>query len=85
MIASIRRVEQALGDGVKRLNGAEAAQLPVARRSIVAAAAIRAGEIFSADNLTTKRAGAGISAARWDEILGRPAPRPFAPDECIEL
>jgi N,N'-diacetyllegionaminate synthase len=85
MIQSIRRVEQALGDGIKRPSPGEIENLSAARRAIVAAVAIRAGERFSPDNVTTKRAGAGMSSARWDEILGRTAPRDFAVDECIEL
>jgi sialic acid synthase SpsE len=51
----------------------------------VAARAIRAGERFSEDNITAKRPGTGLSPMRWDEVLGRKAPRDFAPDELIEL
>jgi N,N'-diacetyllegionaminate synthase len=77
-------VEQALGDGIKRASASELENRPVARKSIVASRAIQAGELFSAENMTTKRPGSGISPMRWDEIIGRTAPRDFAADEFIE-
>lgn len=85
MVAAIRNIEQALGDGIKRPSPSEAKNRPVARRSLVAAREIRAGETFSESNLAVKRPGTGLSPMRWDEVLGHRAPRDFAPDELIEL
>lgn len=85
MVAAIRNIEQALGDGIKRPSASEAKNKPVARKSLVAACAIRAGELFSASNLAVKRPGTGLSPMRWDEILGRKAPRDFAADDLIEI
>ena len=85
MVAAIRNIEVALGDGIKHLTPSEARNKPVARKSLVASQAIKAGEVFSAQNITTKRPGTGISPMRWDEIIGRTALRDFAADELIEL
>jgi N-acetylneuraminate synthase len=86
MVAGIRNVDAALGgDGIKRPSPSETGNRAIARKSIVAARAIAAGEAFSADNLATKRPGTGISPMRWDEVIGKPAPRAFAPDELIAL
>lgn len=85
MVAGIRNVEAALGDGIKRPTPSEAKNRPIARKSLVAARAIRVGEQFSADNVAVKRPGTGISPMRWDDVMGRPAKRDFAPDELIEL
>ncbi len=85
MVASIRIVERALGDGVKRPSAAELGNTVAARKSIVAARDIAAGETLSAENLTTKRPATGISPMRWDEIVGTSAIRAFAQDEAIEL
>jgi N,N'-diacetyllegionaminate synthase len=85
MIAAIRNIEQALGDGVKRPSAGEAMNKPAARKSLVAARSIRAGETFSAANLAAKRPGTGVSPMRWDEVIGRKAPRDFAADELIDL
>jgi sialic acid synthase SpsE len=58
---------------------------PAARKSLVAAREIRAGETFSAANLAAKRPGTGVSPMRWDEVIGRKARRDFAADELIDL
>jgi N,N'-diacetyllegionaminate synthase len=85
MVAAIRNIEIALGDGIKRLTPSEAKNKPIARKSLVANSAIKAGEAFSAENITTKRPSTGISPMRWDEVIGRTSPRDFAADELIEL
>jgi N,N'-diacetyllegionaminate synthase len=85
MVDAIRNVEVALGDGVKRPSPSELKNKPIARKSLVAIRAIRAGESFSADNIGTKRPGTGISPMRWDEVIGRIALRDFYVDELIEL
>lgn len=86
MVRAIRNIEIALGgDGIKRPSPSEAKNRAIARKSLVAARPIAEGEIFSADNLTAKRPGTGISPMRWDEVVGRAAPRAFDFDELIAL
>lgn len=85
MVDGIRNIERALGDGIKRPSSSELKNKPIARKSIVASRNIKVGELFSTENLGTKRPGTGISPMRWDEVIGRPAPRDFATDELIEL
>lgn len=85
MVQSIRNIEKALGDGIKRPSPSELKNKPIARKSIVAACPIRAGDTFSEENLIVKRPGSGISPMRWDEVIGRTASRDFSEDELIEL
>lgn len=85
MARAIRNIEQAMGDGLKRPTPSEAKNKAVARKSLVAAKPIRAGEQFTTENLSVKRPGTGISPMRWDEVLGRVAERDFVIDELIEL
>lgn len=84
MVQGIRAIERALGDGIKRPTTSERANLPIVRKSIVAARAIQAGEPFTAANITPKRPGTGISPMHWDALIGRNATRAYAPDELIE-
>ena len=86
MVIAIRNVQRALGDGVKRpASSRELGNRNAARKSIVAARPIAAGEVFTEDNLTTKRPGTGISPMRWPEIIGKTAKRAFAENDLIEL
>jgi N,N'-diacetyllegionaminate synthase len=85
MVRAIRDVERALGDGVKRPSPGELVNVVAARKSIVAARDISAGETLTEENLAAKRPGDGVSAARWDDVVGRRALRDFRRDEKIEV
>jgi N,N'-diacetyllegionaminate synthase len=85
MVSAIRNIEQALGDGVKDVTTSERKNKQVARKSIVAAQHIKAGDIFTEQNITAKRPGDGISPMKWDEVIGQRAQRDFVVDEAIEL
>ena len=85
MVSAIRNIDIALGNGVKVPSDSERKNIPVARRSIVAACKIVAGELFSEQNLTTKRPGTGISPMRWHDFIGKTANRNYEKDELIEL
>ncbi len=85
MVAMIRNIELALGDGIKRVTASEGRNRDVARKSLVASRPIRAGERYSAANLAVRRPGTGVSPMRWEEVLGCPAPRDFSVGEAIEL
>ena len=85
MVESIRHVEDAFGDGIKRPMEVEKKNAKVARKSIVAKCEIKKGEVFSEENITTKRPGTGVSPMKWKEVLGSKAIRDFGKDELIEL
>ncbi|MDC1208360.1 N-acetylneuraminate synthase [Litorivicinus sp.] len=85
MVRAIRNIEQAMGDGIKRPSQSEAKNRAIARKSLVAARSISAGELFTSDNVTVKRPGTGISPMCWDEVMGRVAARNFSVDEFISL
>ena len=85
MVSSIRHIERTLGSAEKHVSPSERANIEVARKSIVAARDIAAGEEFTEENITVKRPGNGISPMLWDEVLGRKAPRAFVADSLITL
>lgn len=85
MVAAIRQVEQALGDGSKRAAASELGNRGVARKSIVAATAISAGAVLTEDLLACKRPGGGLSPMAWWDVLGTVATRDYAADEPIEV
>ena len=84
MVLAVRNIEKALGDGVKEPTEVELKNRLVARKSIIAARDIKKGEVFTEDNLTTKRPGSGISPMKWNEVIGRKAGRDYEEDEMID-
>jgi N,N'-diacetyllegionaminate synthase len=85
MVRAVRNIEQAMGDGIKRPSPSEAKNKSIARKSLVAAKPIVAGDLFTLENVTVKRPGTGISPMRWDEVKGKVARRDFKLDEFISL
>jgi len=83
MVSAIRNVEKALGDGIKTPSPSELKNRPVARKSIVAAQVIAAGEKFTNNNLTVKRPGTGVSPMLWDKVIGQVAQKDYEEDELI--
>ena len=84
MIRAIRNIEQAMGDGIKRPSASETPNKVVARKSLVAAEPIQAGEALTEANVAVKRPGDGISPMHWDEVIGRVVAREYQVDEPIE-
>lgn len=85
MVEGIRKIEQALGDGIKQMSVSEKGNRLVVRKSIVALKKIKKGEKFSETNLTTKRPGNGISPMRWKDVIGKAASRDYEADEMIQI
>jgi N,N'-diacetyllegionaminate synthase len=85
MVAAIRNIEVAQGDGIKRLTPSEVKNKLVVRKSLVARCSIKVGETYTTENICTKRPGTGISPLHWDEVIGKKAHRDFAEDELIDL
>lgn len=79
----IRAIEVSLGSYDKLVTNSERKNKIVARKSIVAKCAIKKGEIFTIDNITTKRPGNGISPMHWYEVLGEKAEKDFEEDQLI--
>lgn len=85
MVSAIRNIEKAVGSPEKRVSPSERANIEVARKSIVAARDIAAGEIFTEENITVKRPGNGLSPMLWDDVIGQRAARDFEYDSLITL
>lgn len=84
MVKAIRNIEKAMGAGIKTPSASESKNRLIARKSIVAAAAIKKGEVFTENNITAKRPAFGLSPMKWETVLGRKAKRNFNKDEFIE-
>lgn len=85
MVQSIRNIEKALGDGIKRPNASEQKNAEVVLKRIIAKKPIMKGEVLNEGNLVLLRSSKGIPAKFWDLIVGKPARRDYQMDEPIEF
>ena len=71
MVREVRNLEQALGDGVKRIMPSERQTYTLQRRSILAAVDIPAGTVLEAQHLATLRPQVGLLPRDLPALLGR--------------
>lgn len=70
-VRHIRNTEQLLGNGIKKPTISEKGIMQQARRSILAAEDLRAGEILTEEKICLKRPGTGIAPEFVPILLGR--------------
>jgi N-acetylneuraminate synthase len=83
MVNAIRQVEQALGHTIKSPTISEIKNKSVARKSLVAAKPINAGEKFTPENIAIKRPGTGMSPYNYWNMLDKDAGHAYKPGEPI--
>jgi N,N'-diacetyllegionaminate synthase len=84
MVFAIRNIELAIsGSGIKEPSESEKKNIEIARKSIVAKIDIKSGDVFTTENITTKRPGNGLSPMLWDNVIGKKATQDYKPDEQI--
>jgi len=83
MVAAIRHVEAALGTGIKTPAPCELPNLPVARKSVVAARSLPTGHLLVTGDLDIKRPGNGLAPKLLPTLIGRTLRTGVAKDELI--
>lgn len=83
MIHSIREIEVALGNTIKAPTGVECEIKNVARKSLIATNTILPGEKLTAQNITVKRPGIGISAIYYWDYLDKIASKKYESGDLI--
>jgi pseudaminic acid synthase len=82
-VSAIRNAELILGSPVKRVLESEEENHRIARRSIIAAADIKKGEIITADKLVIKRPALGLHPIHLDSVAGKTAAKDIKKDMWI--
>jgi sialic acid synthase SpsE len=73
LVQSVRAVEVAMGDGIKRPTDHELPTAQVARKSLVSRQEIRAGTKITLEMIDIKRPGTGIMPRELHQVIGRTA------------
>lgn len=69
MVSQIRLVEKTMGSNIKKMQLSEQGNCKIARRSLIAARDIIAGELFTAKDIDILRPGGGVSPMQyWDYL-----------------
>jgi sialic acid synthase SpsE len=85
LVASIRTVELARGDGIKRPAHSEAGVAAVARRRLTAAQDLPAGAVMTDTMVALRRAGSGLEPGMLPHVLGRRLRRDLTIGEPLTL
>ena len=83
MIKSIRNIEIALGDGIKRPSASESKNIAIARKSIHIQNDLDAGHTITESDLVMKRPGNGISPMKYDEVIGKTTTKALPADHLL--
>lgn len=85
LVADIRTIEAALGDGIKRVPECVASAKERLGRSLVTRCSIPRGMRVTEDMLCLKSAGQGLPWQERQRLLGRIATRDIPADACLSL
>ena len=84
LISAIRNIEKSFGSDIKKVSPSEKKNIKFARKVLVAKKFIKKGEKFSISNITTKRAGKGLSPMNWNKYISKKSTKNFREDEKIK-
>lgn len=84
MVDGIRIVEKILGDGIKGPRPSEVKNKAVARKSLVAAQAIKKGDVLTAENMSVKRPGGGIEPINYWNLLNSPVTKDYSIGQLLD-
>jgi N,N'-diacetyllegionaminate synthase len=85
VVSQVRNVETALGTGIKSAMPSESPNKGRMQKSLVARRPIAVGELITADSLTCKRPGTGLTPDWMDRVTGRRASRQLQTDDVLDL
>ena len=86
LVADIRDLELALGDGSKKITSSETSNVKKLKKYFVAKENIKKGEKFTSENIIAKRTGGlGIKANEYFNLLKKKAKYDFSVNDIIKI
>jgi N-acetylneuraminate synthase/sialic acid synthase len=83
LVRDLRRVREALGDGIKRVYPNEVGPISKMSKKLVAGRDLSSGHALTEADIAIKSPGDGLPPYEFDNILGRMLKRPLAEDDDI--
>lgn len=85
LVQTVRNVEAALGDGIKRPMLSEIPNKPFMQKSLVARKALPKGHVITEADLICKRPATGLPPHSWDQVIGQSTARDIDTGETLTL
>lgn len=85
LIRTIRDVEAALGDGIKRPMPSELPNKTRMQKSLVATRSLAVGETIRGTDITCKRPGSGLPPIWFDRVVGKKTAKQIQKEEMLDL
>jgi len=85
LVRTIRNVELALGDGMKKIMPSEAKNKSKMQKSLVTVNKLSAGQIIQYSDLTCKRPGTGLPQKWFDKVIGKKATKDIDKEQVLTL
>jgi len=85
LVRDLRRVREALGDGIKRVLPNEVGTISKMSKKLVASRSLPAGHALTGVDIAVKSPGDGLPPYEFDNILGKTLRRSLAEDDDIML
>jgi N-acetylneuraminate synthase/sialic acid synthase len=83
LVRDLRRVREALGDGVKRVLPTEVGPISKMSKKLVAACDLPAGHVLTPKDIAIKSPGGGLPPYEFDNLVGKIIKRPLDEDADI--
>lgn len=84
LIEKTRRLESAMGTGVKQPSVSERKHLKTNRVSIIALQELRAGQVINEDMVDIRRPGSGLAPRHWEKVIGKKVNRTVNAEEPLQ-
>lgn len=83
MVQAIRKIEVAIGNGIKRPTASEIENKRIVRKSIVALENISEGQLLTEKNIGIRRPGTGIPPSEWDNHINTKAQKNYVAGDLL--
>lgn len=70
MVTSIRNIENAMGDGIKKPTAYEMKNMVVSRKSLITSKSLKKGQVMTREMIDIKRPAYGVAPADLEKVLG---------------
>lgn len=85
MVRDLRRLQVAIGDGVKRVHEGEREPIRKMSKAVYAARPLLAGQVITEQDVVCRSPGGGLDPSMLPQLIGRALLKDVSPEEMIDI